>query len=201
MTSDNTMTSNTMTQKKKQLLDAALTLFSRQGIEATSTASIAKQANVATGTLFHHFASKQALVIALYQAIKTELGQAMQTASAQEGLEHQVRHCWQQALCWAQHNPAKILFMQHMAHSPYCSSEQHRELMVTSMTLLLELLDKARCAGLIAPHPEPLVLNFCHSHFLATAGLFAEHPALAEQPEYQDSAFEMLWRGLSPQSR
>lgn len=187
-----------MTHKKQQLLNAALTLFAQQGIEATSTASIARQANVATGTLFHHFANKQALILALYQAIKTELGQTMQAVPAQEGLEHQVRHCWQQALGWARQNPDKIQFMQHMAHSCYCSSEQHRKLMATSMAFLLELLEKSRRAGLIAPYPEPLVLNFCHSHFLATASLFAEHPTLAEQPEYQDSAFAMLWRGLSP---
>lgn len=189
---------NSMTHKKQQILSAALTLFARQGIEATSTASIARQANVATGTLFHHFANKQVLILALYQTVKTELGQAIQAAPAQEGLEHQVRHCWQQALRWAQHNPAKIQFMQHMAHSPYCSSEQHRELMATSMAFLLELLEKARATGQIAPHPEALVLNFCHSHFLATAGLFAEYPELAEQPDVQDSAFQILWQGLSP---
>ena len=45
--------------KKQAILDTALTLFVSQGFYATSTASIAKTAGVATGTLFHHFASKK----------------------------------------------------------------------------------------------------------------------------------------------
>ncbi|UXI01372.1 TetR/AcrR family transcriptional regulator [Photobacterium sp. TY1-4] len=189
---------STMTHKKQQILNAALTLFAQQGIEATSTASIAKQADVATGTLFHHFANKQELILALYQMVKTELGQVMQPAPTCEELRDKVSDCWQQALTWAQRHPDKIRFMQHMAHNPYCSSEQHRALMATSMTYLIALLTQARAAGQIAPLPEPLVLNFCHSHFLATAALFAESPALAAQPEFQAGAFQILWQGLSP---
>ena len=97
--------------KKQQLLDAALALFVNQGIYATSTASIAKTAGVATGTLFHHFPSKDALVLELYKNIKQEF--ALQIApfvldAAQ--LELQAKVIWQQAIDWALANAEQQQF-------------------------------------------------------------------------------------------
>lgn len=184
--------------KKQQILDTALTLFVSQGIRATSTASIAKQAKVATGTLFHHFASKQALIIALYTAIKTELGAAMQQCPRQGDIQAQIRDYWQQALQWAQASPDKLRFMQQIAQDPQFGPSLHQELMAASMAFLVEQIRLAQNRGQLAPLPLELVLSFCHSHFLATANLFAEQPELAVQDAYQEGAFQILWRGLSP---
>lgn len=188
------MTSN----KKQQILDTALHLFVQQGIQATSTASIAKQANVATGTLFHHFASKQALIITLYSEIKTELGEAMQRCSQEGDIQVQVHYYWQQALQWAQDHPEKLRFMQQIAHDPHFGISQHQALMATAMAFLVEQIKQAQAEQQLAALPLELVLNFCHSHYLATANLFTERPDLASQPAYQDGAFQVLWQGLSP---
>ncbi len=184
--------------KKQNILDAALSLFVRHGIQATSTANIAKQANVATGTLFHHFASKQILIITLYSEVKTELGLAMQLQQEHEDIQTQVRLFWQQALQWAQQNPEKLQFMQQVAHDPTFGISQHQELMAASMAFLIELFKQAQQQHRLAPLPLELVLNFCHSHYLATANLFAERPDLASKPEYQEGAFQILWQALSP---
>lgn len=184
--------------KKQAILDTALSLFVQHGIQATSTASIAKQANVAAGTLFHHFASKQDLIVTLYSNIKTELGQAMQLHQHEEALQCQVRYFWQQALQWAQQNPEKLQFMQQIAHDPQFGIGLHQELMATSMAFLIELLNQAQEQHQLSALPVDLVINFCHSHYLATANLFAERPELATQQAYQEGAFQILWQGLSP---
>ena len=59
--------------KRKQILDAALKLFVELGFHGTPTSMIAKEAGVANGTLFHYFATKDELVIALYVAIKNQM--------------------------------------------------------------------------------------------------------------------------------
>ncbi|MCW8329504.1 TetR/AcrR family transcriptional regulator [Photobacterium sp. SDRW27] len=184
--------------KKQQILDTALQLFVKQGIQATSTASIAKQANVATGTLFHHFASKQLLIITLYTEIKTELGKTMQHSPQAEDIQTQIRQYWQQALHWAQSHPDKLRFMQQVAHDPQFGISQQQELMATSMAFLVEQIKQAQAQQQLAALPLELVLNFCHSHFIATANLFVEQPDLASQAAYQDGAFQILWQGLTP---
>ena len=60
------------TDKKQAILDSALQLFVKKGFNATSTASIAKAAGVATGTLFHHFPTKKDIMSQLFLSIKQE---------------------------------------------------------------------------------------------------------------------------------
>ena len=51
-----------MTCKKDKIIDAAIDLFSEQGFAETSTAEIASRSNVAQGTLFYHFKSKEGIL-------------------------------------------------------------------------------------------------------------------------------------------
>ncbi len=58
-----------MTTKEK-LLQSALKLFAKQGIDKTSTTQITEDVGVAAGTLFVHFKTKQELIDTLYIGIK-----------------------------------------------------------------------------------------------------------------------------------
>lgn len=51
---------------KTRILDAALKLFLRQGVAATRTQDICWEAGVSNGSLFHAFANKEAIAVALY---------------------------------------------------------------------------------------------------------------------------------------
>ena len=48
-------------RSRRQVLDAALQLFSHQGYRATSVREIAETAGVSTGNVYHHFPDKEAL--------------------------------------------------------------------------------------------------------------------------------------------
>ena len=48
-------------RSRRQVLDAALRLFSTQGYRATSVRDIAEAAGVSTGNLYHHFPDKEAI--------------------------------------------------------------------------------------------------------------------------------------------
>ena len=52
-------------QSRRQVLDAALLLFSTQGYRATNVREIADKANVSTGNVYHHFDDKEAIFRAL----------------------------------------------------------------------------------------------------------------------------------------
>lgn len=53
-------------RSRAALLDAGLRLFARDGYAATSVRKIAAEAGVATGLLYAHFPSKDALLVALF---------------------------------------------------------------------------------------------------------------------------------------
>ena len=52
-------------RKQRQVLDAARELFTDQGFDVTSMDAIAREAGVSKATLYVHFASKDALLLAL----------------------------------------------------------------------------------------------------------------------------------------
>ena len=52
---------------RRALEDAALRLFSEQGFAATPVSRIAEQAEVSTRTFFHHFPTKEDVVLAAYE--------------------------------------------------------------------------------------------------------------------------------------
>src|SRR5262249_8178276 len=57
---------------RKQLLETALALFRRDGLDATGMRDIAKKAGVALGTAYYYFESKEAIVQAYYEQVQTE---------------------------------------------------------------------------------------------------------------------------------
>src|SRR5260370_40864738 len=48
-------------QSRRQVLDAALQLFSHRGYRATTVCEIADKADVSTGNVYHHFPDKEAI--------------------------------------------------------------------------------------------------------------------------------------------
>ncbi|PKB42540.1 TetR family transcriptional regulator [Cellulophaga sp. RHA19] len=65
--------------KKETILKAALELLVENGIHATPMSAIAKKANTGMGTIYNYFENKEALINAIYVAIKEEEKQVLDT--------------------------------------------------------------------------------------------------------------------------
>ena len=57
------------TQRRQDILETAIELFSRQGFHRTSTRQLAQAAGVAEGTIFNYFGSKKDLLVAAMSQI------------------------------------------------------------------------------------------------------------------------------------
>jgi len=56
-----------MTDKKANILTAALELFAQEGYKSTTTAKVAKKAGVSEGLIFRHFENKEGLLRAIME--------------------------------------------------------------------------------------------------------------------------------------
>lgn len=76
----------TKTQATKQrIIDAALQLFTQKGVDATTTRHIAAAAEIAEGTLYRHFESKEALAKELFEGEFLPFAQKLQDVSREAG--------------------------------------------------------------------------------------------------------------------
>src|SRR5579871_3347462 len=117
-------------EKRQALIDAATREIAASGIGA-STASIAKAAGLAEGTLFTYFPSKDALLNQLYIDLKTSVfthlnAQFPHTAT----LRLPARHIWSDYLAWALEDPARRRVSTLLPLSPAITA-QTRDLMAT----------------------------------------------------------------------
>ncbi|MBP3039184.1 TetR/AcrR family transcriptional regulator [Bacillaceae bacterium Marseille-Q3522] len=62
---------HSLTEKQKQIIIAAIEIFSEKGYASTSTSEIAKRAGVAEGTIFRHFKTKKDLLQSIIAPILT----------------------------------------------------------------------------------------------------------------------------------
>ncbi|MBE9608763.1 TetR/AcrR family transcriptional regulator [Chitinilyticum piscinae] len=60
-------------ERRQHILAAALRCFAQKGFHKTRTADICAEAGMSPGNLFHYFASKEALIIALVEADQAEV--------------------------------------------------------------------------------------------------------------------------------
>jgi AcrR family transcriptional regulator len=58
---------NTVRNRRQDILEAGLKLFSEKGYNGSTTAEIARAAGVAEGTIFRHFTTKKELLIAVLE--------------------------------------------------------------------------------------------------------------------------------------
>jgi len=170
---------NRRSQKKAEtralLLKAAKTLFIETGYEKTTVRAIAKQAGVATGTVFVHFADKSALLAAtLYEDIEQVLATAWQTLP-QASLETQLLHLAASLYNYYAQNPAlsQVLIKEIIFMSGEWG-ENFETQINTFIGTVARLFEQAQQTGElsndVAPHTLALAY-FSHYLFVLTGGL------------------------------
>ena len=65
------MTAKTKTSKREAILDAMLDVAVERGLHEAPMSLVAKRAGASPGVIYHHFASKDAIIQALYERIRS----------------------------------------------------------------------------------------------------------------------------------
>jgi len=106
--------------KREKLLQTALELFVSQGFNDTPTSKIAKEAGIATGTLFYFFPTKDDLIISLYLKLKGQAAESINVALAEaESTKEVIKTYYEESLKWSLLNPNEFSFLAQFSNSPY----------------------------------------------------------------------------------
>jgi AcrR family transcriptional regulator len=176
--------------KRTAILDAAAEMIAREGIGA-STASIARAAGVAEGSLFRYFPDKDTLLNELYCEIKREMRGAMASSfPAGTPLQKRLQHIWDSYVDWGLDRPLKRRAMLQLTVSERITEKSRAEGQVGFGGLteaMLELMALGRLNGLPQSFASDLLLAMAET----TIGAIAASPVDAAR--YRTIGFEGFW--------
>ena len=177
-------------EKKHAILQAAREVVAAEGSGAR-TATIAKKAGVAEGTLFTYFANKDALLNELYVELKADLARALAKGfPSGAGAQERCRHLWNSYIRWGAATPSKHQAIRQLGVSERVtesSREAGRESVEKYSSVLVEISpDEKRSdfTGAILTALADATLDF-----------IAREPKRARR--YTELGFDAFWHGVA----
>ena len=188
--------------KKQALLEAAIELFAKDGFWQTTTASIAQEAGVATGTLFTYFPTKNDLIDELYLTIKLEaLAEIQREPKLHGSFEAVFKEIHTRLLKWGSANPKKFLLMLQLRQGNQVSRRIH-ETIEDDWKESYDWIKLGQQEGKLARFPTNLLLSIIYGQLEAVIQHNIQHNlSKKEVDEVAKISSEILWRYLSPQSK
>ena len=106
--------------KRKAILKSALELIKDNGFHGTPISLIARSARVATGTIYHYFPSKDAIIMELYHQVKKEMAEAMfREGDTKKEYKEQFFEGWINLCKYFINNPDSLIFIEQFNSSPF----------------------------------------------------------------------------------
>lgn len=143
---------------REKILETALRLFACQGIGATPTAQLSREAGVSTGTLFHYFPEKSRLVVELHFAIKREIGEELRRDDDPAlPIRERLERCLRRYVAWGLAHPEKIHLIDQVDYLPDVGEELKDHETDEERVWMLELIGKAVREGVLPDLPLPFL--------------------------------------------
>jgi AcrR family transcriptional regulator len=182
--------------KREQILNKSLQLFAEKGIQATPMSLIVAESGVATGTIYHHFKSKQEIIEALYLDFKIELGKAFHHSHKQEETSfEQFKGIWRGVFNFYLNQPLKFRFSQQVTHSHYIDEELKKE-GLNHYQVFFDFFKAGMKRGEFVQMDLQLALELIHSSVVCLAKLQLEEKIDQLETSIQE-AMQFAWRGIT----
>ncbi|MDR3615410.1 MAG: TetR/AcrR family transcriptional regulator [Candidatus Obscuribacterales bacterium] len=180
--------------KKAALVAAAIRVFASQGLGAP-TAMIAKEADVANGTLFNNFPTKTDLLNYVYIQIKQEVIEtAIGDAPVDADLKQQAYYMWSRWTRWGAANPDKRRTLAMLCVSDEIS-EETRRVAGQGADCIGDMLTRCVANGHLRGQPLTFVTSILEALANMTIDFMIENPDEADK--HSDLGFETFWRAIS----
>jgi len=185
--------SQSVNDKRKDLLAAALRLFVQYGFHGTPTSKIAKEAGVANGTLFHYYPTKEDLIISLYIDVKRRMGDYLEVkVSGVKDSKERFRIQFTEIILWSMDNKDEFYFVQQFHSSPFAvllSPDVIKEQLSKSCDEIEEAIKNR----IFKKRDTDLILSLMSSHVFGISQYLTKAKLSAtEQQKIIDDGFNML---------
>lgn len=181
-------------ETRRQIVDAALTLFSERSYESVTVGEIASAADVDPSTFFRHFRAKEYVLFADVDDLQQFLLEELENRPVDEPVLMAATHALQESFKSMQRSPEKERLRQQLMNSTPALRAQLAELLVRSVQTLAEALAQ-RLQVDPAENPIPYMLaavvvhggawvrenRVAHGESMDDAAIAAELPGMVER--------------------
>jgi TetR/AcrR family transcriptional regulator, repressor of fatR-cypB operon len=129
--------------KRRRILDAALTVFAERGYHGVAVPEVATVAKIGTGTLYHYFENKQELVNEVYrdakQLLRTTLLDGLRDPDLDQpgSAEAWFLDVWRRLAVFARSHPDAFRFLEMQDHVEYLDGESRKIELATLTPLFM----------------------------------------------------------------
>ena len=182
--------------KRNAILDAATSLFAERGLAAAPTSEISRRADVAEGTLFTYFETKDDLINSLYREIKLELADAMMSDfPRKKNVRTRLHHVWDRYVNWGIANPKQRKVLAQLQVSEVLTKESRDAGSAPFVEFQIMIRDAIEQRVFRNDLPVELISKSLAALVEATVDLTALNPSKAKN--YQDTGFQIFWAGVT----
>jgi AcrR family transcriptional regulator len=182
-------------EKLRAIAEATFALVEQTGLSGLTMAAIAREAGVATGTLYVYFKSKEELMVALYEQAKTTTtASLMQGDDPKAPFRSRFQRMWMNWLDYRLAHYAQVVFLEQYYNSPWFS-EESRNLSARLIKDWVDLVESAKAQQILKDVPTVLLINSFAGSVRETANLLRSG-ALSRTDKNLAMAFGLCWDGI-----
>lgn len=197
------------TDRRQQLIETALDVFSRKGFDGATTKEIAAEAGVTEAIIFRHFPTKQALYSAVVQAkrdvteIKAWIGSVKKFIGRNDdaGLFREIARAM--LSCYRDDPRHERVMLYAALEGQQQTLVEHRRLSLPIMKLLTDYVARRQKEGALKPGPPEAVIAAIAgmaSHFAMMTALFGFDSGVKDDVMV-DAFVNILMEGVRAKAR
>ena len=182
--------------RREKILDAALRCFVERGFYGTTIPEIADKGGIASGTIYHYFDSKEALVNALFRHWKGHIAQRVLAAFPQgASSREQFRTMWHEIIGFATSEPTAFAFIELHNHASYLDAES-KAIDGTTKTFAHMMIQRAQQEGVVKPLDAWVLMELIFGAFV---GMMRAHweGRMQLTPEIIAGAEQACWDAVA----
>lgn len=182
-------------KKIKQVFAATLALVAKNGLAGITMSEIAKESNIATGTLYIYFKNKTELINSLFTACRNASAAVyFKNFDPDMPFKTGLKTIWLNLLNYRIKNFKAALFVDQCFHSPFIT-QTTKELTKKLFAPLFSLMENGKKQQLIKDADTLLLLTFMAGSINETVK-YAHYSNKKLNKETIDKMFGMCWDGL-----
>ena len=181
--------------KRERILGTMLEMVAKNGIQATPMSLIAKSAEVATGTIYHHFKSKEEILNAAYLEKKKDFQEIIEKSlKGETSVELRFKSMWMGIYEYYIQQPLVFRFTQQTSSTPIITKES-REKGFSYYQGALDFFREGIDAGIFIEMNVVLMAELIHGN-ICTLVEMELNEEIEASAEILAGAIKFSWRAI-----